>query len=563
MGDSTPEVGGHWLAALTEASRELVVLVGAAGDIRFVSANGASMRLLGVDALDLGEQSLRELIHPDDELRLVKEFREIVRAPGSTGTTTIRARHRSGAWVALESTATNRLDDALIGAIVVHTRLAEAPGLASEAYVNPITRLPTRPTFGEAVTKAIAKAAEDANFCFSVLIVELDKLKMLVGTYGEAVVDEVVAEVGRRLASLLSPQDTLAHLGPGEFGILIDGVCERVQAARVADKIQKALSAHYQVEQHAIAAASIIGIATSQRRYERPDDVIRDAALAASRARGPGARRAVYQTQMRVEDNRYLQILSGLYSALQEDQFRLMYQPIVNLKTGGLAGFEALIRWHHPAEGLIPPMSFIPVAEETGLIVPIGLWVMQEATRQAAEWNGLAGDGERLFMSVNLSAKQIVEEDIVDRIVEATSLAGIEPSQLKLEVTETAIIDNQENAADVIRRIKDTGVLVSLDDFGTGYSSFAYLHRMPYDTLKIDRSFVSRLEKGDDSNEIVKAIVDLAHNLRMSVVAEGVETERQLGKLRDMGCEYAQGYFFAKPLSDDDATQLIALRPEW
>jgi len=396
-----------------------------------------------------------------------------------------------------------------------------------------------------------------------VLIVELDKLKMLVGNYGQEVIDDLVIEVGRRLAAILKPNDTLAHLGTGEFAVLLDALRDRVHASRVADKIQKALAARYRIGEHNVTASAIVGIATSERHYDQAEHVIRDAALAASRARGPGSRRAVFQTQMRVEDSRYMQILSGLYSAVQANQFRLHYQPIVSLTTGTLAGFEALIRWFHPEHGLISPLSFIPVAEETGLIVPIGQWVMQEACRQMAAWNELTEGDTSIYMSVNLSAKQFVEEDISAQIESAVAESGISPLQLKLEITETAVLENQDSAAEMLRRIKSSGVRVSLDDFGTGYSSFSYLHRLPYDTLKVDRSFVSRLGEGDDSTSIVHAIISLAHNLRMDVVAEGVETVGQAEKLRTMACEYAQGYYFAKPMPAEEAGALIQAKPRW
>lgn len=556
-------VAGRWLKALTDGSKELVVLVDADGTLQFVSGNPAAKLLLGFDGVELSRRTVAELIHPEDEARITKEFRELAAAPGEARTAGYRARHRSGGWVKLESTALNRLDDPLVAAIVVHTREVSSLDAPVSGELHPLTRLPDRVIFSVAVSAAVERARHDASYGFSVLIVELDKLRMVVGNYGQEVVDELLVEVGRRLSALLKPHDTLGHLGLGEFAVLLDGLRDRVHASRVADKIQKTLAARYRVGEHTLTLSAIVGIATSEREYERAEHVIRDAALAASRARGPGTRRAVFQTQMRVEDSRYMQILSGLYSALQANQFRLHYQPIVSLKTGMLAGFEALIRWFHPEHGLISPLSFIPVAEETGLIVPIGKWVLDEACRQMAEWNGLLGGDRSLYMSVNLSAKQFVDDDMPAHVQAAVADSGIDASQLKLEITETAVLENQDSAAQMLHRIKESGVRVSLDDFGTGYSSFSYLHQLPYDTLKVDRSFVSRLDDDDDSYQIVHAIIVLAHNLRMDVVAEGVETARQAAKLCEMACEYAQGYHFAKPMPAEEATVLIAARPKW
>jgi diguanylate cyclase (GGDEF)-like protein/PAS domain S-box-containing protein len=556
-------VAGRWLNALTDGSKELVVLVDADGTFQFVSGGPSAMALFGFDGIELSTHTPASLIHPDDELRVTKAFRELATSPGSTGSTEYRVRHRNGSWIRVESTARNRLDDSIIGAIVIHTREVVATDAPVSGQLNPLTQLPGRTAFTEAVTEAVERARRDRAYGFTVLIVELDKLKMLVGNYGQEVIDDLVIEVGRRLAAILKPNDTLAHLGTGEFAVLLDALRDRVHASRVADKIQKALAARYRIGEHNVTASAIVGIATSERHYDQAEHVIRDAALAASRARGPGSRRAVFQTQMRVEDSRYMQILSGLYSAVQANQFRLHYQPIVSLTTGTLAGFEALIRWFHPEHGLISPLSFIPVAEETGLIVPIGQWVMQEACRQMAAWNELTEGDTSIYMSVNLSAKQFVEEDISAQIESAVAESGISPLQLKLEITETAVLENQDSAAEMLRRIKSSGVRVSLDDFGTGYSSFSYLHRLPYDTLKVDRSFVSRLGEGDDSTSIVHAIISLAHNLRMDVVAEGVETVGQAEKLRTMACEYAQGYYFAKPMPAEEAGALIQAKPRW
>lgn len=560
---ATLAVAGRWLKALTEGSRELVVLVDADGSLQFVGGSGASRALLGYSAEELAEAGLAELVDPEDGLRLAREFRELAVTPGATSTSSFRVRHRQGHWVRVESTAQNRLDDPWISAIVIHTREASVYDESRNGRPHPVTNLPDRTLFTRAVTEAVERARSDEGYGFSVLIIELDKLKMLVGNYGQDVVDEFVAEIGRRLSSLLKPQDTLAHLGPGEFAVLLDGLRDRIHASRVADKIQKTLASRYRVGEHTVTASGIVGIATSERPYERAEHVIRDAALAANRARGPGSRRAVFQTQMRVEDRRYMQILSGLYGAVQGNQFRLNFQPIVALETGELAGFEALIRWHHPEHGTISPMSFIPVAEETGLIVPIGQWVLQEACRELARWNALLGGEDRLFMSANLSAKQLVEEEVVEQIAATIAASGVSAHQLKLEITETVVLENHELAATVLRALKELGVRVSLDDFGTGYSSFSYLHQLPYDTLKVDRSFVSRLEEGDESNEIVQAIIVLAHNLRMDVVAEGVETERQAVKLRGMHCEYAQGYHFSRPMEAEDARVMVGRKPRW
>ncbi len=448
----------------------------------------------------------------------------------------------------------NRLDDELIQAVVVHSRPAPSSEVPSDGGEAPIL---DRTALLEQVGNAAERARVDPTYGFSVLIVELERLKMLVGSYGQAAVDEVLVEIAKRILGLLRPQDALARLGGGEFAVLLDGVHDRARAGRVADRIQKTVGVRYHVQEHTISATAVVGIATSERTYEQAEHVLRDASLATSRARGKGRRRrAVFQTQMRVEDTRFMAMVSALHGAVADDQLTIHYQPIITLGDGALHGFEALLRWNHPSLGLIPPSEFIPVAEETGLIVQLGRWVARRACKQMASWN--RSYDTSLHVSVNLSAKQFQDEDLVRHIKTALEDSGLDARRLDLELTETAVLENKEQAIRMLNAFKEMGIRLSLDDFGTGYSSFSYLHQLPYDTLKIDRSFINQLGGSGGSNEIVHAIIVLAHNLRMSVVAEGVEEGPQADQLKGMWCEYAQGYHYARPMPADDAEKLIA-----
>lgn len=552
---------GRWLEALTAGTREGVTLLAGDGGVRYFSVSGALCDLLGYEAKELNGLVGPGLVHAEDRTMLQRAFVELARQPRGRRTIDYRVRHKLGHFVRLQSTGVNRLDDELIGAIVVHTRGASVSSVPPAD--DPASSVRDKPAFMNAVEESIRKARTDTTYGFSVLIIELSRMKMLLGSYGQDVVDELMVKVSARVTGLLRPGDTLGSFG-GEIAVLLDGVRDRRHAARVADRIQRTVGQRYEVGEHNIDTSAIVGIATSERTYERAADVLRDAALATNRARGRGRkRRAVFQTQMRVEDTRFMAMVSELHSAIQERQFRLHYQPIISLGTRTLSGFEALVRWEHPRRGLVSPDQFIPVAEDTGLIEPLGRWVLEEACRQMVEWQREHRQASPLDVSVNLSNKQFADEDLEGRVAKILADTGLQADRLKLEVTESAILENQDEAAKVLGRLKDHGVRVSLDDFGTGYSSFSYLCSLPYDTLKIDRSFVSRIGEEGENTDVIHAIIVLAHNLRMEVVAEGVENEIQAAQLKSMWCEYAQGFHFARPLPAAEASALIASSPQW
>lgn len=553
---------GRWLEALTIGSREGVALLGADGALRFLSVSGSLCELLGYRADELTSLANPALIHPEDRERVKDAFGRLLRESGATRTIDYRARHKLGHYVRIESTGVNRLHDDLVGAVVVHTRGGSVSSMPPSD--DPASSVRDRPGFMSTVDQSIERARVEPDYGFSVLIIELARMKMLLGSYGQDVVDELIRKVWARVTGLLRPGDTLGSLGGGEIAVLLDGVKDRRHAARVADRIQRTVGQRYEVGDQTIDTSAIVGIATSERTYERAADVLRDAALATNRARGRGRkRRAVFQTQMRVEDTRFMSMVAELHTAIQKKQFELHYQPIISLATRTLSGFEALVRWNHPKRGLVPPDQFIPVAEETGLIEPLGRWVLEEACRQMVEWERAYPEAPPLHVSVNLSNKQFAEEDLEGRVSQILRRTGLSADRLKLEVTESAILENQSEAAEVLGRLKDHGVRVSLDDFGTGYSSFSYLCQLPYDTLKIDRSFVSRIGEEGENTDVIHAIIVLAHNLRMEVVAEGVETEMQAAQLKSMWCEYAQGFHFARPLPANEAAALIAAFPTW
>jgi EAL domain-containing protein (putative c-di-GMP-specific phosphodiesterase class I) len=366
--------------------------------------------------------------------------------------------------------------------------------------------------------------------------------------------------------SRTASEHTIARLGGDEFTILLEGIESVGDAIKVADRIHDALAQPFNLDGHELFIAASIGITLGEPGYQRPEDLLRDADTALYSAKAGGkSRYEVFDSAMRTQVVARLQLESDLRRALERDELRLHYQPIMSLENERLIGFEALLRWQHPQRGLLPPDDFIAMAEENGLIIPIGWWVLDEALRQFGEWHGRFPDIRPLMICVNLSPKQFFQASLVDRVERRLSDTGVDPRSLKLEVTEHAIMSDPESAAATLTRLRSLGVQIGIDDFGTGYSSLNYLRRFPIDTLKIDRSFVHRMSSDVKDLEIVQTILTLAHNLAMDVVAEGVETIHQRDQLQTLGCELGQGFYFSRAIEGPAAEMLLARclpRPE-
>ena len=370
--------------------------------------------------------------------------------------------------------------------------------------------------------------------------------------------------MARRLESCIREVDMVARLGGDEFAILLDGIPDPSEATNMARRIQDKLASPFNLTGHEVFTTTSIGIALSSTGYDDPEDMLRDADTAMYRAKAQGkACYEVFDKGMHTQAVYLLQMENDLRRALEREEFRVFYQPIVSLENGQLAGFEALIRWQHPERGFINPADFIPLAEDTGMIAPIGLWILRRACQQLSQWQWQSPANRSLFMSVNLSAKQVPESNLVDQIREILEETHVEARHLKLEITETTVMENAELAAQLFKRLKALGVQLSIDDFGTGYSSLGYLHRFPLDTLKIDRSFVGRIGEAAENIEIVRTIVSLADNMGMDVVAEGIETLGQLAQLRKLNCQYGQGYLFARPADATAIDAWISHKPQW
>ena len=425
------------------------------------------------------------------------------------------------------------------------------------AFHDGLTGLPNRGMFTELLKAEIESAKQKPDYQFAVLFLDLDRFKNINDSLGHTHGDLLLVAFAERLERALRPMDTLARFGGDEFAILLSGMSDATDAVRVAQRIQDELSQPFVLDKNSAFATSSIGIALSSSGYDKPEDILRDADTAMYRAKENGkARYEVFDHGMHARAVSRLQLESDLRQAVENKEFCVFYQPIIQLQTGRLAGFEALVRWNHPRRGLVSPPDFIPVAEETGLIVPIGEWVLAEACARVRDWQLASPSHRSLSLSVNLSGRQVAQTDLLERIKEALSTSKLSPHCLKLEITESVVMENAEAATLMFKQLRALGVQLSIDDFGTGYSSLSYLHRFPLNYLKIDRSSVTRLTT-DNDNAIVRTISTLARNLGMEVIAEGIETEEQYQQLRLLGCEYGQGYLFSQPVNDEAVLPLL------
>lgn len=436
-----------------------------------------------------------------------------------------------------------------------------------------LTGLPNRLLFLDRLERLIEHQKRDRDCLFAVMFLDLDGFKMINDSLGHAVGDQLLIGVASRLENCLRASDTvariehnftIARLGGDEFTILLDRIKEPGDVELVAKRLMKVLTSPFNVNGKEIFTSASIGIALSSIGYDDSEDILRDADTAMYRAKSLGkARYEVFDVDMRSAVIARLQLETDLRNGISREEFRNYYQPIVSLGSGRIVGFEALLRWQHPTRGLVQPADFISVAEETGMIRELGWWSLREACRQTCTWNAGRSNSSPLTISVNLSVKQLLQPDLATSIGNLLRDAGLAPSCLKLEITESAVMQDPAAAAEVLLQIKSLGVQLSIDDFGTGYSSLSYLHRFPLDNLKIDRSFTAEIERGGDSLEIVRTILPMAKGLRLDVIAEGVENGEQLAILSKLQCEYAQGYYFSKPLTAVDAAALLKNDPKW
>jgi diguanylate cyclase (GGDEF)-like protein/PAS domain S-box-containing protein len=425
------------------------------------------------------------------------------------------------------------------------------------ALHDTLTDLPNRVAFMNHLEQAIERTAGNEYAKFAVLFLDLDRFKVINDSLGHAVGDKLLIAVAARLQSCVRPGDVVARLGGDEFTILLNRSGGKEEVCRVAERLQLAIAAPVKIENYEVFTTASIGVVLSSQVARNSEDFLRDADAAMYRAKEAGkARYEVFDRQMHVRNMNLLQIETDLRHAVDRNEFEVLYQPIVEIRTGKVTEFEALIRWRHPVHGLIAPNEFVNVAEETGLMISIGRWILHEACRQTALWQ--RRHGIKLGISVNLSAKQLMHPTLKSQLKEILADTQLEASQLKIEVTESTVMEHSEKSLNVLSELDDLGISLSTDDFGTGYSSLSYLQKFPFDRLKIDQSFVNLMDEDEKSRAIVKTILMLGENLNLEVVAEGIETLTQLEKLRELGCIRGQGYLFSRPIDRESADQFLA-----
>jgi diguanylate cyclase (GGDEF)-like protein/PAS domain S-box-containing protein len=556
-------------SSLVQNSSDVVMVVDADSTMRYISPSVE--RVLGYGTPDLEGTKLTGLIHPDDRANLLQFIAGAGRDDDRPALAEFRMLHHDDFWLNVETLRTNLLHDENVGGIVLNTRdISERKAfeeqLQHQAFHDSVTNLANRALFRDRVQHALERQARDAQ-PISVLFMDLDDFKTINDSLGHAAGDQLLREVGERVRNSLRTADTAARLGGDEFAVLLEDGGDGVEAADVASRVLGSLDGPFHLENKEVFVRASIGIATATPETEGPEtaeELLRNADVAMYMAKEAGkARYQIFEPAMHDTALRRLELKADLQRAIDNQEFVLHYQPVIELKTGEISGVEALIRWNHPQRGMVPPLEFIPLAEETGLIVAIGRWVLEEACVQAVHLQERYPMREPLHMAVNLSARQLQRPEIAEDVADILRQTGLEASHLILEITESVMMADVGLSLQRLTELKELGVKLAVDDFGTGYSSLNYIQQFPVDILKVDKSFIDAFNTADTRKSALTAtIIKLAEDLDLRPVAEGIERADQLEKLLDLHCDLGQGYYFAKPLPLDGIDQLLTARSQ-
>ena len=541
----------RWFRALTRNSGDVIVVVGDDLEHRFVS--GGCEAVLGYAPDELSRQTYRDAIHPSDRMRVLLEFEGVRQDVGATTTVAYRFRHRDGGWRHVETQAVNRADDPDVSGVIFYTR-----DVTDRTIRDPVTGLANRTLLLDRLRHAMKH--EDLGV-YGLVVILVDRYAFVRGTLGGDAADALIRAFAKRLTKVAAESWTVARTGEAEFTVLVLGLPDGDAIGPIADGLSRVANEPVQIGTDEVVSSATMGIALSTRDHTGASDMLREAQSALMRAQETGtATTAVASSEVISGQADRVRIETELHRGLAREEFRLAFQPIVSMADARLDGFEALLRWKHPDKGILAPGKFLGVAEDSGLIGGIWEWVLGRACARLARWRETVPKARDVSMSVNLSVKQLTEAGIAGRVLGTVERHGLRPRDIKLEITETALLERPEFAAGVLTDLRDAGMTIVLDDFGTGYCSLAYLTKFPIDVLKIDRQFVS----GSDAvltsargKPLVRAILDLAASLGMQVVAEGIETQEQADALATMGCLYGQGWLFGRPVGPKAARDVI------
>ena len=554
---------------VTENAADMIALVDVKG--RRLYNSPSYKRILGYSPAELGETSAFEQIHPDDRFRVIEAARE-ARESGVGQQLDYRIKHKDGSWRVFESLASTIRDVngnvaklVIVNRDITERKRAEQQ-LEHNLFHDPLTGLPNRRSFLDRLRISFVKTRGDASRMHTLLLTNIDHFSIFNESMGNDGGDHILTEIARRMASCLRQDPTIARnasteaplfrLGSDEFTILLETVADPSDAMRIARQLQTAVAEPFTVSARQIRPSLSVGIALSAATHERPEDILKDADVAMRRAKSLGGSRCeVFDEVMHRRAVGRLKLESDLRSALVERQFGVHYQPVVRVDNRSIVSFEALLRWNHPTQGLISPYRFIEAAEDTGVLVSIGHWLIMQSCRQLREWQMNEYGQRPMNITVNVSARQFADAHLVNDLQEALQETGIDPSQLQLEITESIAAADPKMTITVLSHLKHMGIGVVLDDFGTGSISLRGLSQFPVDALKIDRSLVQEMQSDRGSSDIVELIILVAHKMGMKVIAEGIETPRQLERLAELGCEFGQGYYFSQPIDAKAAQQ--------
>ena len=554
----------HFQASVLEAVGQSVIATDLEGKVLYW--NRAAEEIYGWSSEEALGRSLRDLTVSEESLEKAEEVESVLRAGRAWSGETL-LRRKDGSYVPVLGTATPLFDGRgnLVGKIGVSTDISERKALEDElerrASHDPLTGLPNRPAFVDRLEQALRRTRRRKNSRnkVGVLFMDLDGFKTINDSLGHEAGDRFLVTVAERLKNRLRPEDVLARFGGDEFAVLLEDVADVSEAIRVAQRIAEGLQEPLAVNNHQVSVSTSVGIALgSAHTNDDPEGMLRkaDAAMYRAKEQGPG-RYAVFDPAMQARAQERLELEAELRGALERGEFLLYYQPEVSLHDGSIVGFEALLRWQHPQRGLLKPQAFMPLAEETDLIVPIGRWVLEEACGRAKRWEEERPCAPPATIQVNLSSRQLARRGLPRTIEEVLTRADMEAHRLALDITETTLIKTSEENAQALEALKKMGIRLHLDDFGTGYSSLSYLKRFPVDRVNVDKSFVKGLAENATDTALVRMIIDLCHTLGVEVLAEGVETSEQAALLRDMGCDVGQGYYFAQPLLGEELAKRL------